>query len=251
LAFIDTLLIFLILFLPFFIIVILPMVLAYYYGSKSLEKTKMVLSKKISTVLTKKFGVGKIRKRELDKLNVAYVFELEDIKFEIDVSFIERRTYAYYFAKIFGGIPDSLFIKATLSNPPPAILYMVSRRKKRLIDKSQKYILVLDEVRVGRLNDKFLILSDNPRIALRYFDTEFSKMLIRLDKITSYIIADYKAPHIELGFEIHDKDLNDTKKLFNIVSIAIHSAMKIKTVKGRGKQSDVLTYVRKILREGE
>ncbi len=227
------------------------MVLAYYYGSKALEKTKIALSKRISGVLAKRFNVSRLKKRELDKLNIEYVFELDDIKFAIDVSFIERRTYAYYFAKIFGGIPDSLFIKATLREPPPAILYMVSRRKKRLIDKSQKYILVLDEVRVGRLNDKFLILSDNPRIALRYFDTELSRLLTRLDKATTYIIADYKEPHIELGFEIHDKDLSDPKKLLNIISLAIYTAKKIKNVKGRGKQSDVLTYVRKILREGE
>lgn len=248
-ALLDTLIVILILFLPFFIIVILPMILSYYYGSKALENAKRMINQKLTGILARRLGAKTIRRKQLDKLNMEYSYEVNGIKYEVDVSFIERRTYAYYFAKLFGGIPDSLFVKATLIEPPPAILYMVSRRKKKLIDKSQKYILVLEEVKLGRLNDKFLILSDSPRAAIRYFDQNISESIRRLYKNLTYIIADYKEPHIELGFEISDKEIESEDILREILELSKMISEKIKSVKGRGKQSDLMVYVRKILRE--
>ncbi len=242
---IDTIIFGFILFLPFFLLVILPTILSYIYGNKSLEKTKLLYTSTIKHAAKKLLREPKLSIKEIDKLNRAYILS-GDLDITVELGLVERRTYAYYFAKIFGGIPDAVFLKINLNKMPPAILYMVSKKRKRLIEKSQKYIYALDELNLGQLNNYFITLSDNPRFALKYFDKKIITLITKLKDHLSYVIVDYKSPQIEISMQLKDKEVN---MVHDLMLLGTQLAKSVTKVKGKGKETDVLAFVRKALRE--
>jgi len=242
---IETLIFGLILFLPFLLLVILPTILSYFYGNKALQNKKVQYTNLIKQFIRKNIGHAKLSVKELDKLNRIYSIK-NGVKINIELGLVERRTYAYYFAKLFGGIPDTIFIKIEIDKTPPAILYQVSKKKRKLIEKSQKYIYTLEEVNLGPLNPYFLALSDNPRFALKYFDKRYLNLLDELKDQLSFVIVDYKEPQIEIGLQLKDKEAD---LLTKFIEMGLTLSKNVSKVRGKGKESNVLSFVRKALKE--
>ncbi len=242
----ESILVGLALFLPFFFLVILPTILAYFYGNKALIKAKELYGDQVKRFARKLFGNVKVLGKGMDKLNHIYVVETKPSSLRLEFSLVERRTYAYYFAKLFGGIDDVMFIKVNLDAAPPSILYMVSRHRRKLVEKSSKYIYALDELNLGGLSEDILALSDNVRFASKYFDRKILNALNRFKKAFNYVVVDYKAPHIELSVQIKESEADIIGSCMEFVSGLISN---IKKVRGKGKESDVLTFIRKILKE--
>ncbi|MGQ4890896.1 MAG: hypothetical protein ACP6IP_00215 [Candidatus Njordarchaeia archaeon] len=242
----DTIIVGLVLFLPFFFLVILPTVLAYFYGNKSLLRAKSIYSKAVARAAKKAFGDAKVTTQELDKLNQVFFIRGKNLDLKIELSLVERRTYAYYFAKIFGSIPDTVFLKTNIDKMPPAILYMVSRHRKRLLEKSTKYIYALDEINLGALKKDILALSDNVRFAAKYFDKEVVELMRKITKPFNYMIIDYRTPHVEFSLQLKE---NEAQTIETAILLTKKIIENVRKVKGKGKESDALAYIRKVLRE--
>jgi len=223
------------------------MLLAYIYGNKSLIRARALYLDNFKSASKKVFGNNSkiLLSRDSDKLHIMFNIKVDGEDYKVELNLVERRTYAYYFAKMFGGIPDAVFLKCDLSKKPSAILYLVSRKRKKLIEKSSKYIYVLDEVNLGSLNRDILALSDAPRYAIKYFNKDVLSDLRNILKDLNYIVVDTASPNLEISLQISE---NNVKAAYMALKTIKDLRESVEKVRGKGKETDVMSYVRKILR---
>jgi len=97
------------------------------------------------------------------------MFKTKEIKEAVlTINLIERRTYVYYLTKIFRKIPDTAVIKVNLNNPPASALYVIPRRRKKILSKIVGYLARLKEVSLGSINKNYVVTSDDPRTSKQY-----------------------------------------------------------------------------------
>lgn len=227
--------------IPFVLIVILPIVLSWKFGSKELAATRR---RYISAVLlwARRHGV-KVASKEERGLYALVEFNVDEAraKFSVDFRLVERRTYVWYLLKLFRRTPSDRFVvQVTLSREPSALLYVIPDKSKWVLRRLAGYLVKLTKLDIPIRSVH--AYTDDPG-ASRYFTEDVMIVTERALPHIEYAIVDYSAPHIEVMGRI-----KRGVEVALALELALRLARRVAAVRGKRVGLDIAKFIRKALR---
>lgn len=232
------------------LLMLLPMILSYLKGNSSL-----VNALKAYDVKVRKFKERIGQKTELNadrsgSRRIEYALNMDkDFPEKMNMTFklAERRNYVYWLARLFHRAPsDKMEITSNFSRSPAAALFIIPKTRQKIINKSMGKISEMEPIEIADLNEAFLIVSDRPRAASKFFSKGIIRFLTHLQSDLYYLFADYSTPHINLQTEIK-KDTPE--KISSGMKLVFLLAKRISQVKRPSGEKQVTKFLRKRITE--
>lgn len=226
------------------LILLMPFFLAWWRGAKNLERAHKRYERALRLVFSRLFGIN-LEYSVKNPLEATF-----EGKNQLEVSgkafLVDRRFYGYYFAKLFGGLYDGVVIELTTNESPGCALLVVSKKRRKLLEKVLATSEGLDVLRIPDLDEDYLIMTDNVLAAQRLLDSTFIRELVNLNKFLAYLVIDYFSPQLETYFELSDKNYSELiPKVSALVKHVVENALKIPP---RKSKLETIRMLRKSLR---
>ena len=227
----------------------LPIVISFIKGKKDLMRALRAYTQGFIKVERRLKEFLKREEFEKNLLELSYVARIisANARLHATISLIDRRNYVYYLYKLFGKLPDIMAIRIFIDHLPAASLYIIPRKKKRILSKVIAYLSKLEEINIPSLRDWFIFSSDEPRFALRFLSKRILELIRDLKDVINYIVVDYSQPNIEASFEVSEPESENI--ITKSIMLTTNLMLNIVKVKGAGKEKEITKFLRRALSE--
>lgn len=232
------------------LLMMLPMVLSYFKGKSSLVNALKSYDTKVRKFKERIGKKSELKAERSGSRRIEYTLSLEkDSHEKMNVSFklAERRNYVYWLARLFHRAPsDKMEIVSHLSQPPAAALFIIPKARQKIINKSMEKISEMEPLEIADLNEDFLIVSDRPSAARKFFSGGVIRFLKHLQSDLYYLLIEYSAPHIHLQTDIKKDTSERTSSGMKLVFLL---AKRISQVKRPSGEKQITKFLRRRITE--
>lgn len=231
------------------LLLLLPFALSYLKGKSALKEALKSYQREMRKA-NRMLGEGTNVEAERNSQEQIYLFELDQEfhnKIKAEFQLVDRYNYVYWLAKIFQRAPaDKLTIESYFNRPPAAALFTAPRKRKKIVKKSIDNLSQMEPLNIGDLSEDFLMVTDHPSKAVKFFTNKTVQLLEELEDSLYYITVDHSPPHIKLHMEIKEDKRN---LVFSAVKIVLLIANRIKKVKRPSGEQQTAKFLRKSITE--
>ncbi|GEM_PF-4717260 len=225
------------------LVLLVPFVLAWWRGAKSIQRIHRLYRRALGITISRLFNIN-IEYSVVGPLEAT--FEGKNGLGVVGKVFLaDRRAYAYYFIKVFKEINDGVILELMTQRPPGCSMLIISRERRKLLEKALGYAEELETIDIPYLSE-FLVMTDNILAAQRIFDAFIVRELANLRKYLAYIIIDYSSPQLEIFFEINDKKYAELiPRILTLTKRIVDDALRIPP---RKSKLEVMKMLKKALK---
>ncbi len=236
---VRTLIYLLLLFLPLFLIILIP----YIIGRKKLLYVRDIYLNELFRILKQyNLRVKEVSPPENLLYYHAYLLALGGITFRVTLSLMDRRYYFYYLVRR----PDLVQIRVYTDGFAPFSFLVIPKEKKDTLQKLSGYITEMKAI-PGVLSKDFVAVTDDLSVSSVVLTPKIRAMIRKLGDDLNWLYIDYAQPIIEIRSDLTENNVKRVLNLAFALSLELIDAMR--KVKKRSEKGRALDIVRKILEE--